>query len=62
MSLQIGFREWGIGDGNSNVATLPTDIVESLPARAAHNDADVDHAQSHPRREFSGFDAESVAS
>jgi hypothetical protein len=26
-SKTIGFGEWGIGDGNSNMVTLPTDIV-----------------------------------
>jgi prepilin-type N-terminal cleavage/methylation domain-containing protein/prepilin-type processing-associated H-X9-DG protein len=38
-SNTIGFGEWGIGDGNSNVVTLPTDIVfvGSLPAGTARN-------------------------
>ena len=38
-SNTIGFGEWAIGDGNSNVVTLPTDIVfvGSLPAGTARN-------------------------
>ena len=38
-SNTIGFGEWSIGDGNSNVVTLPTDIVfvGSLPAGTARN-------------------------
>jgi prepilin-type N-terminal cleavage/methylation domain-containing protein/prepilin-type processing-associated H-X9-DG protein len=38
-SNTIGFGEWEIGDGNSNVVTLPNDIVfiGSLPAGTARN-------------------------
>ena len=38
-SNTIGFGEWAIGDGNSTVVTLPTDIVfvGTLPAGTARN-------------------------
>jgi prepilin-type N-terminal cleavage/methylation domain-containing protein/prepilin-type processing-associated H-X9-DG protein len=38
-SNTVGFGEWGIGDGNSNIVTLPTDIVfvGALPSGTVRN-------------------------
>jgi prepilin-type N-terminal cleavage/methylation domain-containing protein/prepilin-type processing-associated H-X9-DG protein len=38
-SNTVGFGEWGIGDGNSNIVTLPTDIVfvGTLPSGTVRN-------------------------